>query len=255
MRDITSRHREYEEHLAQWQRCRAVIAGQDAVKAEGERYLPRLPGQSAEHYRQYLLRAAFFNAAGNSLSLYTSMAFSKAPAIRGMDEDSELLEDCDLRGTPFAAMLERVLYEVIAVGRCGVLLDYEGTITEGMSLADAARVHARPYLALYEAESITDWHAGRRGGRMVADRVVLRERAEDAHGEERIQYRELILTDSGCEVRLWREDGVRLTGDNRPTLNGKALTLETRTENGFTYDEAHVTVDMADGAAANSTLW
>ena len=59
-----------------------------------------------------------------------------------------------------------------------------------------------------------------------------------------------VRTSFGFTVRLWREDGVRLTGDNRPTLNGKALTLETRTENGFTYDEAHVTVDMADGAAA-----
>ena len=67
---------------------------------------------------------------------------------------------------------------------------------------------------------------------------------------DRVAVRNAVRTSFGFTVRLWREDGVRLTGDNRPTLNGKALTLETRTENGFTYDEAHVTVDMADGAAA-----
>ncbi len=33
-----------------------------------------------------------------------------------------------------------------------------------------------------------------------------------------------VRTSFGFTVRLWREDGVRLTGDNRPTLNGKALT-------------------------------
>ena len=67
---------------------------------------------------------------------------------------------------------------------------------------------------------------------------------------DRVSVSNAVRTSFGFTVRLWREDGVRLTGDNRPTLNGKALTLETRTENGFTYDEAHVTVDMADGAAA-----
>ena len=67
---------------------------------------------------------------------------------------------------------------------------------------------------------------------------------------DRVAASNAVRTSFGFTVRLWREDGVRLTGDNRPTLNGKALTLETRTENGFTYDEAHVTVDMADGAAA-----
>ena len=67
---------------------------------------------------------------------------------------------------------------------------------------------------------------------------------------DRVAVSNAVRTSFGFTVRLWREDGVRLTGDNRPTLNGKALTLENRTENGFTYDEAHVTVDMADGAAA-----
>lgn len=67
---------------------------------------------------------------------------------------------------------------------------------------------------------------------------------------DRVAVSNAVRTSFGFTVRLWREDGVRLTGDNRPTLNGKALTFETRTENGFTYDEAHVTVDMADGAAA-----
>ncbi len=67
---------------------------------------------------------------------------------------------------------------------------------------------------------------------------------------DRVAVSNAVRTSFGFTVRLWREDGVRLTGDNRPMLNGKALTLETRTENGFTYDEAHVTVNMADGAAA-----
>ena len=80
--------------------------------------------------------------------------------------------------------------------------------------------------------------------------LEITKRLEGTGYNDRVAVSNAVRTSFGFTVRLWREDGVRLTGDNRPTLNGKALTLETRTENGFTYDEAHVTVDMADGAAA-----
>jgi hypothetical protein len=39
-----------------------VIAGEDAVKAAGERYLSRLDSQNDEEYAAYKNRALFFNA-------------------------------------------------------------------------------------------------------------------------------------------------------------------------------------------------
>lgn len=38
---------------------------------------------------------------------------------------------------------------------------------------------------------------------------------------DRVAVSNAVRTSFGFTVRLWREDGVRLTGDNRPTLNGK----------------------------------
>ena len=43
---VNSTHAEYESGAAQWSRARDVLAGEDAVKAAGERYLPRLDSQS-----------------------------------------------------------------------------------------------------------------------------------------------------------------------------------------------------------------
>ena len=45
-----------------WSRARDVLAGEDAVKAGGERYLTRLDSQTDEEYFAYRNRASFFNA-------------------------------------------------------------------------------------------------------------------------------------------------------------------------------------------------
>ena len=59
---VNSTHLDYDASLPAWQRARDVIAGEDAVKAAGERFLPRLDAQTDEEYAAYKHRAAFFNA-------------------------------------------------------------------------------------------------------------------------------------------------------------------------------------------------
>jgi hypothetical protein len=60
---VNSTHFDYDASLVQWSRARNVLAGEDSVKAAGERYLPRLDSQSDEDYGAYKCRASFFNAA------------------------------------------------------------------------------------------------------------------------------------------------------------------------------------------------
>jgi len=190
--DITKTHPQYRKYLPLWKRCRDVIEGSDAVKGGRELYLKRLPGQSLEAYEIYLERALFFNISGKTLELYIAMIFSKAASIHGLAPDAPFLLDCDLQGTSLEEFLEEVTTETISVGRCGVLVDYSGTIQEGMSLADAARGEARPYLVRYPAETMTHWHMGRHGGRTILDRVVLKERKGDEESDDASQYRELV---------------------------------------------------------------
>jgi hypothetical protein len=57
-----STHPDYDANQAAWLRARDVIAGEDAVKAAGETYLPRLDSQADDEYLAYKTRASFFNA-------------------------------------------------------------------------------------------------------------------------------------------------------------------------------------------------
>ena len=55
-------YRDYDANLAAWLRARDVIAGEDVVKAAGERYLPRLDAQTDEEYAVYKHRAPSIKA-------------------------------------------------------------------------------------------------------------------------------------------------------------------------------------------------
>ena len=63
---VNSVHIDYLSALPQWLRARDVLAGEDAVKSAGERYLPRLDSQTDEEFLAYRKRASFFNATGRS---------------------------------------------------------------------------------------------------------------------------------------------------------------------------------------------
>ncbi len=57
---VNGTHLDYGASLPAWSRARDVLAGEDAVKAAGVRYLPRLDSQSEEEYAAYKARASVF---------------------------------------------------------------------------------------------------------------------------------------------------------------------------------------------------
>jgi len=63
---VNSTHPDYDANAADWSRARDVLAGEDAVKAGGEKYLPRLDAQTNQEFISYKQRAAFFNASARS---------------------------------------------------------------------------------------------------------------------------------------------------------------------------------------------
>ena len=67
---------------------------------------------------------------------------------------------------------------------------------------------------------------------------------------DRVAESDAVRTSFGFAVRFWRDDNVALTGDNQPTVDGEKLALDARTEDGVTYYDGHITVDLSEGEAA-----
>src|SRR3954463_13074752 len=129
---VNSTHPDYDATLPDWLRARDVLAGEDAVKAAGEKYLPRLDAQSEEEYLAYRNRAAFFNATARTAEGYIGLIFRRAPFVKAPEGSgvgralADFTNDCDMLGTTLYGYTKNVVQEVIAVGRAGSLIDWEG---------------------------------------------------------------------------------------------------------------------------------
>ncbi len=56
---VNSTHPEYNGAMLAWMRARDVLMGEEAIKAAGERYLPRLDSQSEDEFAAYVKRAVW----------------------------------------------------------------------------------------------------------------------------------------------------------------------------------------------------
>ncbi len=161
--DINATHPDYDRAALQWSRARDVIAGEDAVKAAGERYLPRLDSQSEEEYAAYRARASFFGATARTLEEFLDLIFRRAPVTNAAGDSLRgFLCDCDRWGTDFARYARRVVGEVLSVGRAGTLVLWD-------------EVSGRPWVSLWKAEQILNWEVRRAGERSVLSCVVLKD--------------------------------------------------------------------------------
>ena len=217
---IDSQHPEYAAMIANWRKARDAAEGEDAVKAAGATYLPKLAEQSVESYNAYRTRAMFFGATGRTIESFVGLIMRKSPNVEVPAQMERILDSVDGEQTGIHEFIRQVLAEVFTTGRLGLLVDRPPLEAGG----------GDPYLAKYLAENITNW--------IQTDgqtRVVLREQyIEPATNDDiyeqatKTQFRELIFDGSQywqvvhrpqAKTRVYTETEVH------PTAGGKPLSF------------------------------
>ncbi|MGE0470730.1 MAG: DUF4055 domain-containing protein [Nitrospira sp.] len=218
---VDSTHSEYLVSTRQWQRCRDAIAGSDAIKDGGVRYLPYLSEQTSEEYNAYKSRALWYGASARTLQGLMGAVMRKDPVFTVPEALEPLLADVSLNGSPATTFAKKILGEVLQVGRVGVLVDLP---TETDSTP-------RPYWSIYTAESIINWRTRMIDGVETLVLVVLKERKvspkpTDFYVEDETQIcRVLKIDDEGYyAVELHSLQGNEAPEIIHPTLRGKRLT-------------------------------
>ena len=228
---VSKTHPEYDAMATKWQRCRDTVAGNDAVKAAGTRYLPSLKDQTTEDYEAYKTRAKWFGATWRTIQALTGMLFRRPPVVETSESVNALLEDVTMSGVSFITFAQQIAMETLTVGRVGILVDYPSQSTEGMTAAEAAKLNLRPVMQRYEAENIINWKTAWIGNKTVLTLVVLTEDAalegnEFEHKTE-TRYRVLDLFNGAYRVRVFRIDDKgedeQIGGDIFPVMSGKPL--------------------------------
>lgn len=189
---VSSHHAEYDRVARQWQRCRDAIGGSDAIKDAASQYLPALSGQTAEEYDGYKARALWYGASARTVQGLTGSVMRKDPTFEVPEALKPFLSDITSTGVPIQAFTKSLVQDVLAVGRCGVLVDLPKT--------GAA---SRPYWVSYCAEQIINWGTRVVNGVNILSLVVLQECLQTPHPTDRFTFQPT----KGYRVLTLNEDG------------------------------------------------
>ncbi|HCT3928015.1 TPA: DUF4055 domain-containing protein [Citrobacter koseri] len=205
--DITFVRPEVRAALPVWKKIRDVCKGADAVKADGNAYLPYLdPSDKSSRNKKrneaYIERAVFYAVTGNTKIGLMGLAFRKDPTLTAPEKLTYVQNNADGAGTSIYQQAQQVLENVLEAARDGLYVDYASASDEAIILR-------------YLAENIINWRTERINGQDQLVLVVLRECIEEPDGygfQERIQYRELALEEGKFVCRVWRRSGDTQSG-------------------------------------------
>ena len=216
---IDSHHHEYDEYAPEWECNEDVVEGEREVKAGGETYLPRLPGQDEAGYKAYLQRAAFFPATSRTRDGLLGMIFRKDPQAKLPPVLEAYEDDIDMAGTSLDEFAARVVDCTLQAPHGGILVEYPRTDGQPTTAAQADALGMRPYATYWEAEDVFNWATGRVNNRTVLTEVRLSECVmepdpKDPYTQIEVkQIRQLRLNEAGLyEVVLFREKKDAATG-------------------------------------------
>jgi hypothetical protein len=199
---VNSKHPKYNEHLPDWEEMRDTYTGERAVKAKNFVYLPATEGMKHDglnttqakgftSYQSYISRAHLPDLVKDAVEAMLGVMHNKPPVIELPSQMEPLREQATLMGESLEMLLRKINEEQLVTGRAGLLVD----------MPEAPRPDTLPYIAMYLAENIINWDAGRRDGIAVdnLNLVVLdeseHERQENFEWKKVQKYRVLVLGD------------------------------------------------------------
>lgn len=209
---VNTERQDYKIYAPTWQKCRDIIEGQEQMHRQGEIYLPKLTGQTNDEYNSYVARTLFYNATQRTVDALKGLLFRKNPIINVPNGITNWLEDIDMNGNSLNSFVEDIAYEVITVGRYGLLVEHPTVQTNDenseLTQAEAERNNIRPFFAKYTSENIINWKTTVIQNQKQLSMVVLREYYEELENEFETticeQYRVLDLFQGFYRQRLFR---------------------------------------------------
>lgn len=226
-------HNDYLEYLEIWTKIRNVLAGEEKIKQAGEKYLPKLDGQTTKQYNSYRTRALLYNATARSVEAYMGMIFRKPVTIELPVQLEERKDNVSLENESVTEFLKRIAREVTTVSRCGVLVDFPTVETGDLRRAADVDVNTeRAYAAMYLTEDIINWRLSYENGNTAVKSVLLREEyysdeEDEFPSEIDTQYRLLKINEDGYyEQQIIRDngDGEQVVSRFEPIMQGERMT-------------------------------
>jgi hypothetical protein len=226
---VTNVHPEYSIAFPLWEKVRAALAGDQAIKNGGTKYLPaEFALTDVPRYTAYKDRSYFIPATSQAHNSMLGMVFRKPATFELTQGIDPLLNNINNSGSSLEQFAKYAVSEVDSVGRFAILVDFpstEGTLTR----AQMAAGNIRPFLSAYYAESLINWKTETVDGNNLLTLAVLREQVDVSVNEFdhdfKYQYRVLRLTDGVYTQQLYNDSDTPLE-EPRIILQGNGETFD-----------------------------
>lgn len=142
---------DYEAMAPYWDTVSDLLAGADAVRKGGRKYLPQLPEEENASYEYRRKTAKFTNIFGDIVANLAAKPMRKEVRVRDGSASPQVAawaEDIDTAGTNLHRFAAEVLLNGVAFGLDWIFVDHTGSrpaVGKRFTLADAKAQGSRPY--------------------------------------------------------------------------------------------------------------
>jgi len=196
-----------------WALMRAIMGGTEAMRAAGEKYLPKYEGESQTAYNNRLKRTVLTNYFEDALRNAVSLPFRKPIVIPESlpDDLKDICRDIDMMGNDLDQFCRILLEDSTMMGYGFILVDWARN--EAANLKEQKDAGAdRPYWVFIRADDVLGVYTSIVGGREVVTHFRYRETSVEL---DESTFKEALVE----RIRVYRpgeyEVWVRRKGDGK----------------------------------------
>lgn len=208
MRDtVASTHPLYDTMLATWELVDDLMGGTAAMKAAGERWLPKEEGENARVYNARLARSVLYNGYKKTVQGLSRRPFAQPVSLVGELPESlaEMPKSIDSEGRGLHAFARELLKVAVNRGMAHVLVDYPAV--HAGSLGEERQLGLRPRFALVDPIHLFNWQSQTVNGRLELTQVRIRESSHGPDGEWGVKQTERVRVIEPDRFRLYEQVG------------------------------------------------
>lgn len=195
----------YTEMSEDWELLHDLLGGTKAMKAAGEKWLPKEPREDG--YSQRLGRSILYNAYRDTLNKLANRPFSHPISFTDLPDELEYLKnDVDATGKSFESFSKEVLNDLINYGLVHILVDHSELpgVADGETLtkADEERLGARVLLNIIHPPNLIGWQTEVVNKRIKLIQIRIKETITELvgqYGDADVNYVKLY-NETGWEI-------------------------------------------------------
>lgn len=240
----------YKVMMPRWMKCRVLMVGTEAVRADSRTYLPQFEGESDDAYDARSKLAALFPGFSRTVLAGVGMLFTKEPALskEAPEELLQLLKNIDAKGTNWIIFTMFLVLHAMVDAMDGILVEHlrPEDVPERLAKASAAAsvpgakldaadelaLGLRPYWRLFRIDDIIKPIYENVNGARVLTLLSLRESVQRRVGtfgvERRFEYR--VYTNEGGRGVIRYQKYIEPAGGGARLPEGPEYTVENQSE-------------------------